>query len=257
MVVKTPDYNIAVLESALHVLEAFLDDGRDGKTLNDLSKTAGLTRTRTFRILSTLQNHGYVYQDHGTHHYHLGLKLLQLGQRIYDHLELVQVARPVLTSLCDQTGETVFMGVLDGKDAVCIDRRNSPHSVRLFAEIGARTPLHAGTVPKILLAHQSPAFIAEYLSQPLAQLNEQTVSDPERIRAMLDEIRQRDVTISRDDMDLGAISVGAPVRDPAGAVIAAISVAGPESRLPADQIPRVMDLVRQAAQEIERRLGRA
>jgi IclR family transcriptional regulator, KDG regulon repressor len=254
---NSPDYNIAVLESALKVLEAFLPNGHAGKTLNDLSKATELTRTRAFRILSTLQNHGYVYQDRQTHQYYLGLKLLQLGQRVYGNLGLVQAAQPVLTRLGEQTGETVFIGVLDGKDAVCIDRRNSPHSIRLFAEIGARTPLHVGTVPKILLAYQSPEFIDEYLRGPLVRINDQTVTDPVTIRALLDDIRRCGVTMSRDDMDLGAVSIGAPVHDRpgSGAVIAAISVAGPESRFPADQIQQVKEYIRQAADEIERRLG--
>ncbi len=256
MVGKTRDYNIAVVESALKILEAFLDGGQTGKTLNEVSKSTGLNRTRTFRILSTLQNHGYVYQDPGDHRYHLGLKLLQLGQRIYLDLELVQIARPVLTDLCQQTGETVFMGMLEGQDAVCVDRRDSPHSIRLFAEIGGRTPLHVGTVPKILFAHQSPDFIDRYLSQPLRRLNDRTIVDPERIRSMLEEIRRQDVTISRDDMDLGAVSIGAPIRDLIGRVVAAISVAGPESRFPPEQIRRVVECVRLAAREIEHRLGK-
>ncbi len=102
---KTRDYNIAVVESALKTLEAFLDDGHSGKTLNEVINTTGLNRTRAFRILSTLENHGYVYRDADDHRYRLGLRLLQLGQHTYLNLELVHMARPALADLCQQTGK--------------------------------------------------------------------------------------------------------------------------------------------------------
>ena len=249
------NYNIAVLESSLKILDSFLDNGHAGRSLSALSKELHLNKSRAFRILSTLERHGYVHQDPETRAYQLGLKLLQLGERVRHGLKLLDVAAPALTALAEKTGETVFLGVLEGTEAVCVDRRESRHSIRLFAEIGRRAPLHVGTVPKILLAYQSPSFIAEYLSQHLVRMTDLTVTDANLLMATLQEIRQRGVAISRGDIDPGACSIGAPIRDHHSVVAAALSVAGPESRFPPDEILRVMDMVCQAADEIGRKLG--
>lgn len=252
---KTSKYNIAVLESTLRILECFLENGHEGRALSDLSKQLGLTKSRAFRILSTLEKNGYIHQDPDNRQYRLGFKFLQLGNKVQHGLRLVEVAGPILTELAEKTGESIFLGVLDGCEAVCVDRRESKHNIRLFAEIGRRAPLHTGTVPKILLAFQSPAFIEEYLSRPLARMTDQTITDSQLLLAALHNIRERGVAISRDDLDPGACSVGAPIRDHSGAVVAALSVAGPESRFSPETIPQILDLVREATEEIGRRLG--
>ncbi len=252
---KARDYNIAVLEYSLKILDHFLACGPDGSHLSDISKALDLTASRTFRILSTLASQDYVRQDPETRRYRLGLKLIQLGERARRGFGLVQVAAPILTQLAEQTGETVFLGVVDGWEMICIDRRESMHSIRLNAEIGQRIPLHMGGVPKTLLAHHSPSFIEEYLRRPLEHATDLTITDPEVLRRALAEIRARGVCITRGDLEPGACSVAAPVRNHNGVVVAAISAAGPEVRFGPGDVPRIVAVVKPAAAEISRRLG--
>ncbi len=255
MRVKTRDYNIAVLESALKTLESFLSCDPGGRSLSDISKQLGLTVTRTFRILSTLESMDYVRQDPGTRRYRLGLKLIPLGERARKGFQLVDLAAPIMTRLAEQTGETVFLGVVDGMEMLCVDRRESVHSIRLNAEIGQHVPLHMGGVPKTLLAYQSTAFIEQYVSRPLEAATDLTLTDPQCLREALSEIRQRGVCITRGDLEAGACSVAAPIRNHSGDVVAAISVAGPEARFGPDDVPGIAQAVQQAAAEISRRFG--
>ncbi len=252
---KARDYNIAVLEFGLKTLDHFLACGEDGSHLSDISKALDLTVSRTFRILSTLESQDYVRQDPETRRYRLGPKLIELGERARSGFGLVQVAAPILTQLAGQTGETVFLGVVDGWEMICIDRRESIHSIRLNAEIGQRIPLHMGGVPKTLLAYQPPPFIEEYLRRPLARATELTITDPRLLRRALAEIRERGVCVTRGDLETGACSIAAPIRNHNGVVVAAISAAGPEARFGPPDVPRIVDAVKSAAAEISRRMG--
>jgi IclR family transcriptional regulator, KDG regulon repressor len=254
---KARDYNIAVLESALKTLDHFLACDLDGSNLSEISKQLGITISRTFRILSTLESRDYVRQDPATRRYRLGVRLIELGERARKEFRLVEVAAPILTQLAEQTGETVFLGVLDGQEMICIDRRESIHSIRLNAEIGQRIPLHTGGVAKTLFAYQAPAFIEEYLRRPLARATDLTITHPQRMREALEEIRRRGVCVTRGDLEVGACSVAAPIRDHRGNVVAAISAAGPEDRFGPEDEPRLVNTVQKAAGEISRRLGYA
>jgi DNA-binding IclR family transcriptional regulator len=252
---KTRDYNIAILTRALQILDHFKDCGPDGSHLSDISRALDLTVSRTFRILSTLESQDYVQQDPETRRYRLGPKLIQLGEQARKGYGLVQVASPIMTQLAEQTGETVFLGVVDRWEMICIDRRESIHSVRLNAEIGIRLPLHIGGVAKALLAFQSPEFIHRYVSRPLAQATELTITDPVLLERALAEIRERGVCITRGDLEKGACSIAAPIRNQTGVVVAAISAAGPEVRFGPADAPRLVDAVTTAAEGISRRLG--
>jgi len=160
-----------------------------------------------------------------------------------------------MTRLAEQTGETVFLGVVDGWEMICIDRRESSHSIRLSAQIGQRVPLHMGGVPKTLLAYQSASFTQEYLKRPLARATELTITDPARLCKALEEIRERGVCITCGDLEPGACSIAAPIRDHSGQVVSALSAAGPETRFGPANVPRIVQAVRQAAAEISQLLG--
>ncbi|MEW5717030.1 MAG: IclR family transcriptional regulator [Chloroflexota bacterium] len=255
MSTKTRNYNIAVLESALQVLDHFLANDSAESTMSAISEQLGLTKNRTFRILCTLTNHDYLRQDSETRRYRLGPKLIQLGERARKGFKLVEVAAPIMTRLAEQTGETVFLGVVDGWEMLCIDRRESLHSIRLNAQIGQRVALHTGGVPKTLLAFQPPSFIEEYLSRPLTRATGLTITDPARLRDALAEVRERGVCITCGDLEPGACSIAAPIRDHSKQVVSAISAAGPETRFGSENIPRIVQAVCQAAAEISRLLG--
>ena len=252
---RTRDYSIDVVASALQVLDCFLTNESAESAMSTISQQLGLTKNRTFRILSTLADHDYLRQDAETRRYRLGPKLIQLGERARKGFKLVEVASPIVTRLAEQTGETVFLGVVDGWEMLCIDRRESSHSIRLSAQIGQRVSLHMGGVPKTLLAYQPPSFIEEYLSRPLARATELTVTDPARLLEVLAEIRERGVCITRGDLEPGACSIAAPIRNHSGQVVSAISAAGPETRFGSENIPCIVEVVRQAAAEISRLLG--
>lgn len=248
------DYTIGVIEDAIHVLETFLN-GRECLTLAQITKESGLVKNKVFRILSTLEKHRFVTRDEGGH-YRLGIRFLDFGQRVRDQMNLLRVSQPIMDWLVAETSESVFLGIIDGIEALCIDARESPRSIRLFAQVGRRAPIYAGGVPKLLLAfmleEQRNALLDSITLEPLTPY---TITDRTVLEELLQKIRQQGYVVTADDLDVGAHSIAAPIRDHQGQVVAAISVAGPSSRFTAKHIDCYLSLVQKGASQISRALG--
>jgi IclR family KDG regulon transcriptional repressor len=250
------DYTIQALYHALLVVESFLEPGRAVQGISQIADELGLNKSRVFRILTTLERRGFVEQDPESKQYRLGLRFLSVGAAVQDRLEIVQIAAPLIDELAAKTGETVHVGVRSGHEAVCVAKRESARSVRLYAEVGRRAPLHVGGVPKVLLAHMAPTERAEVVhGAPLSRITDRTMTDPDILEKILDQIRRDGFHVAVGDLDEHVHSIAAPIRNHTGQVVAAISLAGPSHRFPPDKIQRNIDLVCTAASEISTRLG--
>jgi IclR family KDG regulon transcriptional repressor len=250
------DYTIQALHHALNVLETFLDPDKGVQGISEIGDALDLNKSRVFRILNTLEQHHFVQRDPETRQYRLGVALMAFGETARRRLEVIQVATPVLDALAERSGETVHLGVLDGDESVCVARRVSAHSVRLYAEVGRRAPLHVGGVPKVLLAYL-PSEERERILRggALSPITDQTITDPDALEGALAQIRRDGYNVSVGDLDPEVHSIAAPIRDHAGQVVAAVSVAGPSHRFPPAKVEETIQLVCQAAAEISHLLG--
>lgn len=224
-------------------------------TLAEITRTTNLSKNKVFRILYTLEKHHYVNKDeHGA--YRLGLRFLDFGQQVKEQMNLLEASQPVMDWLVDQTNETIFLGVVEGTVALCVDARESSQSIRLFARVGRRAPLYAGGVPKLLLAFMPEERRDVLLDKiELKPITPHTITDRQVLMAELDRIRSQGYVVAADDLDEGAHSVAVPIRDHTGAVVAAISVAGPSHRFTSERIEQFLSLVQAGATRISRALG--
>ena len=249
-----PDYTISVIEDAVSVLETFLN-GKQTLTLAQITKSSGLVKNKVFRILSTLEKHRLVNRDEGGN-YLLGVRFLAFGQQVQRQTSLLSISQPVMDWLLAETSETIFLGVIDGNEALCIAARESPRSIRLFAQVGRRVPIYCGGVPKVLLAFMPDEVRTALLDNlVLEPLTPATITDQATLERMLQDIRTQGYAIAADDLDLGAHSIAAPIRDHRGQVIAALSIAGPSTRFTDEQIDRYLPLLQQAVSQISHGLG--
>jgi IclR family acetate operon transcriptional repressor len=250
-------YVIGSALRTLDVLKAFAEPPhRFG--LADLVETMGLERNQLYRSLKTLEAAGLLQQRDDAR-FELAGTLAALGAAAARSrsTSLIDVARPFLDELLERTAETVHLFVLDGEHAVCIDRRESPQGVRMAAALGRTVALHAGAVPKAILAHlpdaERAALLARLPSMP--RYTERTELDPIRLEAQLARIRADGVSISDEDVDAAARGVGAPIFEDAGRVVAGVSVGGPSFRVDDATLDRFAQLVRAAAEDISRQLA--
>jgi len=246
-------YIISAVDRALQVLEIVAENRNIG--LSELARLSGTTKTLAFRMATTLEARGFLMKDPGEKTYSLGYKPLYLSERVQQHSPLVGAANPVLDDLAERTRENISLHIRDGLGTVCVAIRQSPQPIRLYAELGRPGPLHVGGSPKLLLAFAPKEVQETVLSGKLEAFTSSTVVDPKRLAAILDRIRSEGYNTSHGDLDFGAFSVAAPIRDYAGRVVASVSVAGPQSRLTADLEDFYVRLLLEAAAEISMKLG--
>ncbi|MFF3906919.1 IclR family transcriptional regulator [Streptomyces sp. NPDC001848] len=234
----------------LAVLAAF-DHAHPALCLTDISRRAGLTLTTTHRLVGALTEWGALERD-GDGVYHVGLRLWEIAALAPRGLQLRQVALPYLEDLYEATHENVQLAVRDGAEVVYIEWLSGRSAVGVHIRVGARWPLHATGVGLALLAHSDLAFQEEYCSGPLAAFTPYTLTDPERLRRELAEVRRSGAAVSSRQVTDDALSVAAPVRDRDGTVTAAVSVVVPHATA---QVPALVPAVRLAARGISRALG--
>jgi len=226
--------------------------------LLELSEAAVLPVSTLHRIITVLKRHGLVTQDAGSKKYRLGYAAIDLGRRAAASLPIRQAAGQTMRRLAEQTGETVVLTVVnDARDrAVCIERIQSRHDLRLHLEVGEQSFLHAGASSKVLLAYFRPDEVEALARQVgLPTLARNTITDVAALQVELGRIREAGFAFSSEETDGGAWGVAAPILDPEHRAMAALGIASPTSRHSAEAERRFVDLTVKASGEVARALG--
>lgn len=162
--------------------------------------------------------------------YVIGLRLWELGALNPRGLPLRVRAMPVMEDLHAATQQHVQLAVLDGTDALVVERISATGAVPVVSGVGGRLPLHASAVGQVLLAHAGAELFTEVVRDGLARFTPRTVTDPAALRVALAECRRTGAAVVREEMSPDAYSVAAPVTDSKGRVVAALSVVGADAR---------------------------
>lgn len=247
-----PDYNIAVIDRTLDILEALARIGP--ASLAALAENAGCTRTAGFRLLRTLQARGFAIQDEARGLWRLGARWNVLGRAASEQGALAATAMPILGQLGKATGENVYLRIREGMESETVAIYQTDPAIRMYSEVGKRGALHAGS-SRILLAFAPEPVQTQLLAQRLNRFTPATRTDPTWIAADLQRIRTRGYLITSDEVVAGAVGIAAPVRDAAGAVVAVLHISSPSMRMrpprPRALLPQVMD----AANRLSEALG--
>lgn len=247
-------YRIRLLERVITILDCFQDD-KSRLGITEISKRVGLHKSTVHRLLEALASHRLLRQDSGTDKYSLGMKLFELGSRAAGCFDVREHSMPVLEQLVAETGETAHLCVLDDNQVLYIEKFESAKTIRMPSRVGQRNPCHCTAVGKILLAYRPDALDCLLESGPLKQYTRNTISEPAKLRQELAWIRRVGYSIDNEEIEVGLKCVGAPVRNHAGEVIAAISIAGPNFRVTTDKLAALSDSVKKAANTLSEKMG--
>lgn len=243
------------VERTLQLLDTFASHPAHGWSMTELSRATGVHKTTVLRMLSTLEQHGYLVREDESYRYRLGPSAIALGGAA-SQSQVRQVAYPELRRLTEETGETSLLHVISGVETVCVDKIESPQPVRVTFDIGRRGPLYAGSSGKSLLAFLDPDELERLLPNlELRRYTDLTITGIEELRGELERIRERGYAVSYGELDPGVHSVGAPIRNALGRLEAGITLVCPENRWTEEQSSAHAEKTLAAAQRISGRLG--
>lgn len=213
-------------------------------------------KSTVHRIASSLEELGYLEQNAVTLKYRLSLKFFSLGNLTKTRLNLHAAALPFLEKLQRDTGESVYLGVMDRHEVVYVEHLPSQHLLQPLVQVGSRAPLHCTAIGKTLLSdltvdERRTIFGTSDLNK---KPTSRTLSTIKAVEKALVEIRKTGFAIDNEEYHLGIRSIAAPIRDGAGRVIAGISVAGPTVRLDLQNLKKMGDLLKRTAESISRSL---
>lgn len=249
-------YTIRALDRGIRIL-SLLADGRP-RTLADLSDQAGLNSSTTFRLLATLVGHNYVTRDADSGKYALGLSCLDLARSYQEGDVIRRSALPILQALRDDTMETVHLAVLDGMQVLYLDKQPGLRAIGLMAShVGARFPAHCTGLGKALLAYTDPDLVRAHFDRVgLRRYTDTTILTVDALLQDLERVRRRGYALDHGEHEPEVRCVAAPIFSARGALLAALSVAGPASRL--DPVEANHGLIEQtvaAARAVTRKLA--
>lgn len=237
---STSDDLKSVTARTLAVLDAF-DVAHRHQTLSSIARRAKLPLTTTHRLVNQLvEAQALVRCADGS--YEIGSKLWRLGLLASVHADLRELALPYMEDIFQLGVDAVQIGVLDGVRCLIIDRISGSRSMSVLSRAGARLPLHASGVGKVLLAHGG-AELQDAVLPTLEKYTELTITDPTEMRHQLAQITQQGYSTTKEELAVGAISLGVPLTGYGGKVIAALGIVIPARTANTAQLIPVLKVV--------------
>ena len=217
----------SVLGKARLILEAFRIDDLD-LSLSEISRRTGISKATVHRLAQELIDWGMLERS-GTE-YRLGMRAFELGSRVPRFRVLRDAVRPHMENLHRSTAETVHLAVLDGLEALYLEKiAGGPRATRP-SRIAGRMPLHCTATGKIILAFSAATLLEELLARPLERLTPSTIVLPGLVREQVRKAHEAGHATESEETAIGYCSVAVPLFGGGGLLLAALSITAPTFR---------------------------
>lgn len=217
------------VEKSLTLLE-LLARSTAPRGVSEIARELNMPKSNVYRLLDTLVSRNYVRRSPGDSRYELSLKLWELGNQMISGISLPEVARPYMSWLADETGESVQLAVFDEGQSVFIDKKDSAHPIGGRTKVGSRAPAHCCATGKAVLAFQPPED-AVGLAGKLTRHTPNTITTAKALNRELEAIRSKGYAVNRGEWYEDVWGIAAAIHGRNGAVSASIGIWGPKERL--------------------------
>jgi IclR family KDG regulon transcriptional repressor len=240
-------YRIDAVEAALDLLT--LVGTAPDLGLSEIARRFGRGKTRTYRMLCSLEAKGFVTFSTDRHTYRLGMSALVLGRAASRQVDIARISAPLLARLGRNTDETPQLRIRQRWESLCVAAWEPSRDIKVEGQIGERRPLHAGS-GLVLLAFMEEAEREEILKGPLQRFTDRTCIDPKRLRATLGKVRQCQLYISYGEVSPDLMSICVPVLDSKSQILAALSLGAPAGRVTEVLLAQYIEAVRNTATDL-------
>jgi IclR family acetate operon transcriptional repressor len=249
-------YTVRSVARAMKLIEIVASGSSQGRSLSDLARELGASKSTTLALARTLTSAGMLRDSRPGPRYSLGTALIRLGDITRSQLPLGDICRPVLSQLAELTKMTSRVAIYDQGYPVFIERVDGPGSVRFHTPLGQREEPHASAAGKAMLAtmteEQVRAICAENGLQPRTS---RTITDLDSLLASLALVRSGGYAVDDEEDAEGIFCVGAAFFGHDGQCAGAVSVTGIKSDLPGWKVQELGRTVRRSADQVSELLG--
>jgi len=247
-------YEVAALHKACEILDFLLVKG--DATFTEIYTSLGHPKSSTYKTISTLESLGLVRMIGQSNRYALGLKLIELGAKAANKVDMTTEAKPILRALSMESHRTCHFGILDGSEVIYLLKENIHGAISLDTWAGKRLDVHCTAMGKVLLAWLPEKEVDRILAGArLTKYTPNTMTTAEDIKAALVEVRARGWATDDEENNRMVRCVAAPVRDSRGKVCAAFSIITLTDLDNSEQLLALTNMVVDAAKALSKRLG--
>lgn len=249
-------YNIKTVERAFQILDLACEKGTP-ISIQDVSTALNCNTNMAFRLLSTIQQTGYLDKDPYTGLYILSVKCLKLTTNSLQSMELRKMAMPYLELLWNQYPKcNINLGVLKNNEVIMVERIETNTSSRTYFTPGRTIPFHCTGMGKILVSFLPEGQIDEIIKEKgLKKFTENTITKVADIKEELKKVRSKKIGTDRNEFIEGDNCSAAPIFDRNNNVIAAISMSALEQNMTATEMDEAIPQLRETAAKISTMLG--
>jgi DNA-binding IclR family transcriptional regulator len=240
--------------TAITLLKSFSEDEAE-LGVSNLARRLGVSKSTVHRLAMTLVSGGLLEQNPENGKYALGIGLFHLGALVRRRMNISSEARPYLFQLREMTRETVTLAVMDGIDIMYVYNLESPHAIRMRADIGIRKPSYCTAEGLAMLAFMPGEVLDRVLAGDMEPRTQKTNTNPAILRQKLVEVRRQGYALEDEQSEVGMRSIAAPIRDGAGKIAGAVGVAGPLNRMSNSVVKEFAPSVLKIAGTISDRIG--
>lgn len=205
----------------------FLFNEANKVCIRDIAKHTEIPKSSVQRILSSLEDAGWVSRCGKSSSYSIGLRVLTLSNSWRLRLELTKRSQEVMSELCRNTHQTVLLLVLEGSRGICLNKVEPERTIKLVADVGKSFPLHAAACGKVLLAYAHTDLQNMVFNSELKAYTDSTITDPKKLENEIRSIHENRCAISVEELTPGAAEIAVPILCD-GELLAALSIAGPQ-----------------------------
>lgn len=214
------------------------------RSVSELARAVGRERSQVSRMLASLRRTGIVEQDPQSHRYRLGWRVRVMASGAGDQL-LINAARPVLQTVVARAGEVALLSVQEANRSLTVMRQESQNTLQGGGWVGRRSAMHYSASGRALLFDSHDEVIEALTAEDLTQTLRSGPAAPRTLETLLKRLREerrRGYSIASEELEVGLTSVGAPIRNMHGDIVAVINVSGPTPRVMggADSIGRLL-----------------
>ncbi len=245
---NTIDRTLSILESVAH--------SSNGMTNSDINRRLKIPKSSASYILRVLENRGYLIREKETGKYRLGLKLMSLTRDMLSHIDVRNVAKPVMENFVKKAKLSMHLAVLDNGRAVYVEKVEAESFVKMDIWIGHRLPIHTTAIGKILVSQLSETDLVSILDlRGMERKTPKSITTPKKYLSELDKVRKYGFAIDNEENAVGVRCVAAPVFDAGGKIIAALGTSSTTMQIDEAHLPKIVETVKYSALKISEQLG--